>query len=218
MTFRMIAIACVCLLFGMNAAASDSTIVEESKSFKLFEWGMSLGYGFINEQLPEGRYEPFLAMAHVEFQILGKKRKSDSPHYFLLFVEPQLNPVLVNGGINDWEAGGNIGVKYLIKIKEKNAMFFHAGSGPHFISIHAPEHQVNGYAFANNFGMGYQRWFRDDLRITLGYRFRHVSNLNLALPNKGLDNHFLTVGFKKDFPRRAQARRQNKKERLLLNQ
>ncbi len=195
--------------------ASDSTSVQQSKSFKLFEWGLSIGYGFVNEQLPNGKYEPFLALAHIEFQIQRKQRKNESPHYFLLFGEPQINPVFVNGGMNDWEAGCNIGLKYMVKLKEKNGLYVHVGSGPQFISVWSPEHQANGFAFANNFGAGYQRQIREDLEITFGYRFRHVSNLNLQLPNLGLDNHFFTVGFKKDFPKRAQARRQSKKDRLL---
>ena len=204
-------ICIVVLVFtSFQLMASDSTSVKEGRSFELFEWGFSLGYGFVNEPLPEGRYEPFLLLGHIEFHAHRKQRQPDSPHYFLLIAEPQINPVFVNGGMNDWEAGCNIGLKYLIKMKEINGLYFHIGSGPQYISIWSPEHQANGFAFSNNFGMGYQRVFKRDVTITFGYRFRHVSNLDLQLPNLGLDNHFFTVGFKKDFPRRAQQRRQNK--------
>ena len=215
MTIKNIFCIAILLIGSLQLRATDTTSVQKQRSVELFEWGFSLGYGFVNEQLPEGKYEPFLLLAHVEFHAHRKQRNPDSPHYFLLFGEPQINPVFVNGGLNDWEAGCNIGIKYLIKMKEINGLYFHVGSGPQFISVWSPEHQANGFAFSNNFGLGYQRVFKRDVTITFGYRFRHVSNLDLHLPNLGLDNHFFTVGFKKDFPRRALERRHYKQLRLL---
>lgn len=216
----MAKIRCFLLLFlmswiGQISAQEDSLQLKNSR-FNLFEWGLSLGYGFVNEQLPEGKYEPILLLGHLEIHAHRKKRKPTSPHYLLVFAEPQINPVLVNGAMSDWEGGVNLGLKYLLSIKEKNGLYFHAGSGPHYISVETPEHQANGFVFANNFGMGYQRKFKKEVQITFGYRFRHVSNLNINLPNLGLDNHFFTIGFKKDFPKRVQAKRK-KKEAELLN-
>jgi hypothetical protein len=215
MSSRFIILTLIIFTFSVKSFASDTTEVAQQKSFELFEWGLSFSYGFVNEKIGENRYEPFLFMAHLEFHPHRKQRNPNSPHYFLLFAEPQANPVLFGGGIKDWEMGCNIGIKYLAKIKERNSFFVHAGSGPQFISINAPEHQANGFAFANNFGIGYQRLFKNDIHITIGYRFRHVSNLDLQLPNAGLDNHFLSVGFKKEFAQRIQARMQRKQERLL---
>ena len=218
MASRYIALILMITLFSGNAKASDSTTVEQQTAFDLFQWGMSLSYGFVNEKIDGNRYEPFLIMAHLEFHPHRKQRNPNAPHYFLLFAEPQANPVFFGGGIKDWEMGCNIGVKYLAKIKERNSLFVHVGSGPQYISINAPTHQANGFAFANNFGIGYQRLFKKDVHINFGYRFRHVSNLNLQLPNAGLDNHFFSIGFRKDFAHRIQQRMQRKKERLLLNE
>lgn len=197
------------LLFTAQTLPAQEEPVK-SRSFELFEWGCSIGYGFVNEDIPEGNYGPILLMSHLEFHAHRKKRDSSSNHFFLVFAEPQVNPVILDGGIKEWEAGVNIGLKYLVRIKDKNGLFFHAGSGPQYISLESPEHQADGFAFANNFGMGYQRALKKNVDITIGYRFRHLSNLGINEPNLGLDNHFFTVGFKKTFPYRVQERRYRK--------
>ncbi len=217
MRYKIIFLLLLSVVVSNSIVAQDTTTTEQ-KSFELYQWGLSFSYGFVNEEIGEKRYEPFLFMAHLEFHPHRKKRNPLSPHYFLLFAEPQANPVLFGGGIHEWEIGCNIGAKYLAKIKEKNSIYIHVGSGPQYISINAPEHQANGFAFSNNFGIGYQRMFKNDIEINVGYRFRHVSNLDLQLPNAGLDNHFLSIGFRKAFAQRIQIRRERKAERLLLQE
>lgn len=190
-------------------APPDSTEAK-SRSFELFQWGMSFGYGFVNEQLPEGDYGPFLLMAHLEFHAHKKSRDPDCRHFFLLYGEPQVNPVLLGGGIREWEAGVGVGAKYLVRIKERNGLYIHGGSGPQYISLDSPQHQADGFVFANHAGIGYQRLFKRDIRINFAYRFRHMSNLDLQTPNLGLDNHFFTIGFRKEFAHRVRERRLQK--------
>ena len=198
----------ICLTFNLvNAEDGPET---KQRSFELFEWGASFGFGFVNEDIPEGNYGPFLLLGHLEFHAHRKQWNPDGKHFFLVFAEPQVNPVLLTGGINEWEIGCNIGLKYLIRIKERNGLYFHGGSGPHYISLNSPDHQADGFAFANNFGMGFQREFKNDIRVSVGYRFRHLSNLDVNMPNLGLDNHFFTIGFKKDFMHRVQQRKERK--------
>lgn len=218
MSCKTLIIILIGFVFFSKLSAQDSIEVADQKSFELYQWGLSFSYGFENETIGDKRYEPFLIMAHLEFHPHRKQRNPESPHYFLLFAEPQANPVLFGGGIHEWEIGCNIGVKYLAKIKERNSIYVHVGSGPQYISINAPEHQANGFAFSNNFGIGYQRMFKKDVEINFGYRFRHVSNLDLQLPNAGLDNHFFSIGFRKEFAHRIQVRRERKAARLLLSE
>ncbi len=214
---RIYSIILVCLLCCFHTKASDSTLVEKSKSFELFEWGLTFGYGFVNESLPEGgRYEPILFLANLEFHIHKKTRDPESKHFFLLYSEPQFSPVFRNGGIKDWELGCNIGAKYLIKMNERNGLFFYVGSGPHYISLDHSAHQSKGFAFSDNFGLGYQREFNKDIKMNFGYRYRHVSNLDIKLPNDGLGNHFFTIGFKKEFAHRVQKRKARKLVELEL--
>jgi hypothetical protein len=195
-----------------GAVAQEEEERQDGKAFELFEWGAAFGYGFVNEDIPEGNYGPFLLMGQIEFHIHRKNYEPGGMHHFLIYAEPQVNPVLIDGGIKEWEAGCNIGAKYFIRIRERNGFYIHGGSGPHYISMDSPEHQAGGYVFANNFGTGYQRLLKRDVHITVAYRFRHISNLDLKQPNLGFDNHFLSVGFKKDFKHRVQQRRQLKKE------
>lgn len=194
-----------------NTRAGDSTQVR-GKAFSPYQWGGQFGYGFVNEHIPEGEYGPFLLSGLLEFHLHRRTRNPEGAHFFLLYAEPQVLPVLIAGGIREWEAGCNIGAKYRVAIRDKNGLSWHVGSGPHYISLDSPQHQAGGFAFASNFGMAYDREFRRDVSITVGYRFRHVSNLDLQSPNLGLDNHFLTVGFRKDFPRRVQQRRARSSE------
>ena len=216
--FRNYILILLVLLFCLQVNASDSTIVTKSKSFELFEWGLTFGYGIVNESMPEdGRYEPIMLMSNLDFHLHKKNRNPDSKHFFILYAEPQFVPVFRNGGIKDWELGCNIGLKYHVQMKERNALFLYIGSGPQYISLDNSAQQSKGYAFSDNFGIGYQREFKRDIKMNFGYRFRHVSNLDIHLPNDGIDNHLLTIGFKKDFAHRVQKRKDRKAtERQLI--
>jgi len=196
------------LFCTLNTFAADSTEVK-NRSFELYEWGMTFGYGFVNQDIPEGNYGPFLLGGNIEFHAHRKSRKPSSHHYILLFAEPQVNPVLLGGGIKEWEAGCNIGLKYLISVKEKNSIYFHGGSGPHYISLDDP-FGGSGFGFASNVGMGYARLFKRDVKITMGYRFRQLSNLSKGTPYDAIQNHFFTMGFTKGFQNRVQQRRERK--------
>lgn len=196
-------------LFQAAAQAADSTTVE-ARAFELHEWGAVLGIGFVNENIKGDNYGPFLLMGNLEFHLKRKQRDPDSRHYFLLYAEPQLVPVLFRGGIKAWEAGLNIGARYLLQWGERNGLAFYAGSGPQYISLDMPAFPNKHFAFANNMGMSFERDFKRDVKIAVGYRYRYLANLNLSPSNSGIANHIFTIGFKKDFPRHLQQR----KERL----
>jgi hypothetical protein len=60
------------------------------------------------------------------------------------------------------------------------------------------------FQFASHGGFGMHAFLASDVAITLGYRFRHISNAGLDEPNHGLNTHFFIVGLTR-FPERTGA-------------
>jgi hypothetical protein len=60
------------------------------------------------------------------------------------------------------------------------------------------------FQFASHAGFGVHAFLASDVAVTLGYRFRHISNAGLDEPNHGLNTHFFILGLTR-FPERTGA-------------
>lgn len=58
------------------------------------------------------------------------------------------------------------------------------------------------FQFSSQGGFGVHALLAPDVAISLGYRFRHISNAGLDEPNHGLNTHFFIVGLTR-FPERT---------------
>jgi hypothetical protein len=56
------------------------------------------------------------------------------------------------------------------------------------------EEQATQYNFIFQTGVGTYILLNDDLKLDIGYRFRHYSNSAIELPNIGVNHHILLVG------------------------
>ena len=61
------------------------------------------------------------------------------------------------------------------------------------------EEQATQYNFIFQTGLGTYISLNDDLKLDIGYRFRHYSNGAIELPNIGVNHHMLLVGLCWDF-------------------
>jgi hypothetical protein len=71
--------------------------------------------------------------------------------------------------------------------------YFHGGAGVMYTSLQGIG--LGGpFEFDEVAGVGVNVFLERDLALSLGYRFRHVSNAELGSENFGLDTHFVLVG------------------------
>ncbi|HEY8514656.1 MAG TPA: acyloxyacyl hydrolase [Candidatus Binatia bacterium] len=71
--------------------------------------------------------------------------------------------------------------------------YFHGGAGVMYTGLQGIG--LGGpFEFNEVVGVGVNVFLRRDLALSLGYRFRHVSNADLGSENFGLDTHFVLVG------------------------
>jgi len=185
--------------FAANVSPSDEMPPTDSNTLikrrMLFvQSGFQLGIPFFYEKLPEGKYVPVLLQGNLDFQFKKLSASNTKNHRFYFYLEPTANPVMIPDTTSSIELGGLIGLKYGYYFNTYNSIKLHISSGPqyqHFVSAN----QANGIIFSDNFGISYQRDVKHKpLYLSFGYRFRHTSNLNINLPNGGIDTHFFLLG------------------------
>ena len=160
--------------------------------------GIHLGIPIINEKLKEGyEYQPWQLLFYWNFTKLLKDKKND----LFIYLEPQA--VWVHFSDKDkkkaFEFGANLGLEYRLNLSEKTAITAAIGSGPHYISEET-DGQRKGFIFSDNFTLGLKQSIGSSgTDLHLRARFRHISNLNIKLPNKGIDTWFLILGTTRSF-------------------
>lgn len=155
--------------------------------------GAMIHLPLMGEHLPEQvNYFPLLFEGRYRIKV----NKPEAIHGCILFVEPQVNGVFLKPNQKSWEIGLNLGIAYQVNIQQENHLLFGIGSGPHLFPT-VTTHQAKGFLFSDNFTIEYGRYFKDNWILTGSMRFRHISNLDIQLPNNGLDHLFLGVGFLK---------------------
>ncbi len=174
---------------NLNHSTIDKRQLESACSVCLLKLNLGLGSTLLPEKLPEGSYSPVLILGRANFS-LGTPEKSGG---FSLYVEPQFNPVALNGRMRDIEFGLNIGAEYHKQFNSVLGAYLAIGTGPHYISVDT-KLQAGGFIFSDNFIFGTRLSLPHFATLDIQYRFRHISNASLQAPNNGIDNHFLVLG------------------------
>ena len=174
------------LLFLLMPSHAQSASLS---SLPPIESGFTLGYG--NGHIHEGDYNPVLIGIHIGADLSqwlnflkGHKGRLS------IFAEPQFNPVRDS---SDYEYGVGIGLKYMYPINQFFSFFIIGSVGPHYISVDTSD-QADGFIFADTIGAGFTYLFKN-MGLSLGYRYRHMSNCDIREPNGGINNHFGTLGY-----------------------
>jgi len=177
--------------FSNSALGSEGKGGEGSGGTFFTEMGVIAGYGSGN--IPEGRYQPLLLIGH--FGVDLKRVFSglrDHKGTLSAFIEPQANPVFEPSA--NYEAGLGVGLQYSYPVYEPLSLYILGSTGPHYISV-VTSKQANGFLFANTIGAGMYYHLSKDSALHVGYRYRHMSNADLAEPNGGIDTHMGVVGY-----------------------
>ncbi len=185
-------IAIIIIFSGSYANGAEEVEKKSRTSDRLFT-EMAVITGFGTGDIPEGNYQPILLIGHFGINLKRYFRKLENHRgTFSLFLEPQFNTV-VNPS-TDFECGIGIGLQYMYPITEKLSAYIMGSTGPHYISVVTKE-QANGFLFSNAAGAGLYYYLTNNSAINVGYRFRHVSNADLAMPNGGIDTNFAIIGY-----------------------
>lgn len=187
----------ICLIFLLSFAQVDAA--EQWKQSKPVKAEMESAFisGIGTGKILEGHYQPLLLIWHLGidmkkyFLSLEKHRGSLSG-----FFEIQFNPAFEPE--DNFEFGISPGIQYRYPFTEKLAGYLLLSIGPHYISL-VTAHQENGFIFSDAVGGGFYYLLDGNSAITLGYRFRHMSNAGLNMPNEGIDTHFITFGYSNFF-------------------
>jgi len=150
-------------------------------------------------------------------------RETDDPHRMahisLLYAQPQLGIIvadfhaprfplsrfeIVNEGLlgNAIHPGGRMtGYVLLFRLdghlRGRTVPFLDLGAGVLNTNVNSRAPELSGHTqFNPQAGLGIQYFFRPQRAIVLEYRFLHVSNNNIQLPNLGFNANMLSLGFR----------------------
>lgn len=100
----------------------------------------------------------------------------------------------VTGPQNAIEVGINpIGFKLAYDAGQRVVPYFAAGIGVLYTGLQGVG--IGGpFQFNETAGVGVEIFLERDLSLTLGYRYRHVSNADIYEDNRGIDTQFGTIG------------------------
>jgi lipid A 3-O-deacylase len=166
---------------------------KEGRTGNSFFTEMGFIAGFGNGSIPEGSYQPIFLIGHFGVDLKryfsGLKNHSGT---LSVFLEPQVNPVV--NPRTDIELGIGVGLQYMHPVVGNLSAYALGSVGPHYISVVTTK-QASGFIFADTVGAGFYYYLTKDSAINVGYRFRHMSNANLADPNGGIDTNSGVLGY-----------------------
>jgi hypothetical protein len=180
-----------CLLsfgFCFSALAQPAYSEQGRDSIRRFKTaGALVGYGhaFSNNTL----YNIYYFMGDFSWSFSKQPKNND---FVSLYFEPQFNLVHTLRPL-DVEFGANLGIRNYIRVNPGLYFYQMLGSGPHFISAKL-DRQATGFIFSDNLFLGALTRLKKDLFLNLQFGLRHISNANLALPNRGVNSINFRVG------------------------
>ena len=174
------------------ALATDMIPQNNSPARWFTESGLLIGYGTSN--IADGRhYEPILLIWQLSKDLRPYWEPLKKHQGSLSFIfEPQLN--LAFNPRSDVEFGIGLGLKYTYPLMDRLHLYILGSTGPHYMALQTDE-QASGFIFADTVGVGLSYRLTPGSAISLGYRYRHLSNAGLKSPNSGVNTQFFTIGY-----------------------
>ena len=151
------------------------------------------GYGVAPLNKTPADYEviPILPQFGFDIHPLAEKIHIKPKGLLEFVVEPLMNLVISPG--NNAEIGCSLFLRYSDKITSRIAPYVEGGLGFIYTTQHTHE-QSTQFNFITQAGLGLQFFLNKHLALTGGYRYRHLSNAHLHVPNRGVNHHFGLVG------------------------
>jgi len=190
-----LAIAFLPLLFS-------NVYAEDTQGIHLHEVGIITGYGWadLKEEKAPGQtqnqddYVFYPIMGHFGWKINSLFQNLSHHQGTLQFaVQPFVNPVSnPDGGV---EAGAEFAIKYSYPVWEKVSPFLEVGAGPIYFGVDTYEQGEKGFSFSDHVTGGLQFALQENTALNIGYRYRHISNLETREENGGINANSVVVGF-----------------------
>lgn len=191
--FKCITILLLSLILPLAASAgSDSRSETPHKWLRSF--GFVTGYGTAPLEDKSSDYEVVPLLYQFSFDInpfAEKLRIKSRRTNFELLVEP-MTSVVVSPDTNA-EIGCSFFVRYSVKLATWFSPYLEVGTGFVYITQHVHE-QGSQPNFITQPGIGTLFFLGKHYALSVGYRYRHLSNAGIASPNRGVDSHFGIVG------------------------
>lgn len=194
-------LSCLTLLMPLTAHARELSPGERApgasessgRGVHLNEIALGSGYAWGHLKHTDASFSAIPAFVRVGFDMnpLFGMRESGSTLQFAL--EPFVNAVTKpDSGV---EAGLDFFIRYLHPLSPSVKLVSEIGSGPMYLSIDTEEQGDSGFNFLNQFGLGAQVAVGEKSALTLGYRFRHLSNAGTRQPNSGINSNALVISY-----------------------
>ncbi|MCX5705045.1 MAG: acyloxyacyl hydrolase [Candidatus Omnitrophica bacterium] len=158
----------------------------------LKEIGILSGYasGPLDEK-PDYEFVPMIFRFGLDLNPFINKFSWDTKGLLELQLEPFINTVVSPN--NNVEIGSNFVLKYAFPLTKKFYPYVEGGLGMLYMSQHTRE-QSTQYNFLPQGGAGLMYFLKDNLALTVGYRYRHLSNNSFKSPNSGINVDMYLAG------------------------
>ncbi|NTU58601.1 MAG: acyloxyacyl hydrolase [Chlorobiaceae bacterium] len=157
------------------------------------EFAVGTGYAWGHLKHSRASFEAVPVYARFGFDInsvLGMKGRKGTLQFAL---EPFFNPVTKpDSGV---ETGLNVFFRYKHPVSPSVKLVSEIGTGPMYLSNDTREQGSGGFNFLNQFGLGAQVAVSGTSAMTMGYRFRHLSNAGTSQPNMGINSNALVISY-----------------------
>jgi hypothetical protein len=172
---------------GVCRAKQDNPL-----TFTGVEYLTGFGYNYLRQSQGIYNVVPFFLDFDFDLKPFADKFNIHTPGLLQFVEEPFLN--YATRPNNDLEAGNNIAVKYgFFPETSKFQPYIKAGGGIIYITQHvfgqSTQFNFNEYA-----GLGCHYFISKNTALTAEYRFRHLSNASISIPNSGMNTHFALFG------------------------
>ncbi|NTU92392.1 MAG: acyloxyacyl hydrolase [Chlorobiaceae bacterium] len=169
------------------------TAESDRRSIRLDEFGVGSGYAWGGMVRTGESLEVVPAYVRVGFDINPLFGMQESASTLQLAFEPFVNTIIEpDEGV---EAGLNVFIRYLHPLTSSVKLVAEMGSGPVYLSIDTREQGDAGLNFLNQFGLGAQVALGERSALTMGYRFRHLSNASISSPNRGINSDAIMISY-----------------------
>lgn len=170
----------------LSIAASNNGYIAEQGLI------ISYGNGFVGESHRNYRVTSFIYHIGFKLHSIFPSFIAANNGRFTFYLEPQYDAVTRPSG--NYEFGLGFGLEYRFRIIKKIDGYVLAGSGLHYISFDSSK-QSGGFNFNDNLGCGIYLFTSKHGAINAGFRFRHISNADLNMPNEGINSYLFILGY-----------------------
>lgn len=187
---KMILLVFISLLFSSNNGISQDYDLLKSKN----KIGVSIGHGGQYIVPVSYDYNATIFQVHYFRRIFGNDKWSVDlnlmPNFVTTYFYKNLQDSIRH---NSYEFGLNGGVILRRAVAGQTSLYMALTAGPHYIE-ETPDRQRPGFIFSDNLSLGMLIGLNKQIYLDLRASLRHVSNAQLMLPNKGMNNVLFYIG------------------------